>query len=185
MYASPQVPLLPALVHHKILSVSCSDTANPCGLCLALQVRSAEPAAAWAGRSFLGWWEGCPAPCWATPQWELAGAPHHRSRFSPQPWCRVPRAELLPGWGGKSISGKSEGIKKCWGTAQNNIFWVTSGSCRQESSRQKGDKKMQCREMVFASGTEEEEGYCGQGQCQDTTYWCCCYQFVLGFGQII
>ncbi|XP_042653452.1 kinesin-like protein KIFC3 isoform X5 [Tyto alba] len=35
--ASPQVPLLPALVHHKILSVSCPNAANPRGLCLALQ----------------------------------------------------------------------------------------------------------------------------------------------------
>uniref|UniRef100_A0A8C8B871 Kinesin-like protein n=1 Tax=Otus sunia TaxID=257818 RepID=A0A8C8B871_9STRI len=35
--ASPQVPLLPALVHHKILSVSCPDAANPRRFCLALQ----------------------------------------------------------------------------------------------------------------------------------------------------
>lgn len=47
---------------------------------------------------------------------------------------------------------------------------------------------MQHCEMVFASGMEEEEeeeGYRGQGQCQDTVYWCCCHQFILGFGQII
>ncbi|GAB0195767.1 kinesin-like protein KIFC3 [Grus japonensis] len=35
--ASPQVPLLPVLVHHKILSVSWPDAANPRGLCLAVQ----------------------------------------------------------------------------------------------------------------------------------------------------
>ncbi|KAM6195264.1 kinesin-like protein KIFC3 [Sarcoramphus papa] len=35
--ASPQVSLLPALVHHKILSVSWPDAAKPRGLCLALQ----------------------------------------------------------------------------------------------------------------------------------------------------
>lgn len=81
--------------------------------------------------------------------------------------------------------GKLQGIKKCQGTAQNNIFWVTSGSCRQESSRQKCDKKMQHCEMVFASRMEEEEGYHGQGQCQDTMYWCCWHQLILGFGQII
>lgn len=45
---------------------------------------------------------------------------------------------------------------------------------------------MQCREMVFASRMEEEEeGFCGQGQCQDTMYCCCCHQFILGFRQII
>ncbi|XP_074738280.1 kinesin-like protein KIFC3 isoform X1 [Strix uralensis] len=35
--ASPQVPLLPALVHRKIFSVSCPDAANPPRFCLALQ----------------------------------------------------------------------------------------------------------------------------------------------------
>ncbi|XP_056356464.1 kinesin-like protein KIFC3 isoform X3 [Oenanthe melanoleuca] len=35
--ASPRAPLLPALLHHKILSVSWLDTANPRGLCRALQ----------------------------------------------------------------------------------------------------------------------------------------------------
>ncbi|XP_015495072.1 kinesin-like protein KIFC3 isoform X1 [Parus major] len=35
--ASPRVPLLPALLHHKILSVSWPDTAKPRGLCQALQ----------------------------------------------------------------------------------------------------------------------------------------------------
>ncbi|XP_038004018.1 kinesin-like protein KIFC3 isoform X2 [Motacilla alba alba] len=35
--ASPRAPLLPALLHHKILSVSWPDTANPRGLCRALQ----------------------------------------------------------------------------------------------------------------------------------------------------
>ncbi|XP_063266649.1 kinesin-like protein KIFC3 isoform X5 [Prinia subflava] len=35
--ASPRVPLLPALLHHKILSVNWPDTANPRGLCRALQ----------------------------------------------------------------------------------------------------------------------------------------------------
>ncbi|XP_039931335.1 kinesin-like protein KIFC3 [Hirundo rustica] len=35
--ASPRLPLLPALLHHKILSVNWPDTANPRGLCRALQ----------------------------------------------------------------------------------------------------------------------------------------------------
>ncbi|KAM6064355.1 kinesin-like protein KIFC3 isoform 6-T6 [Theristicus caerulescens] len=35
--ASPQIPLLPALIHHKILSVSWPDAAAPHGLCLTLQ----------------------------------------------------------------------------------------------------------------------------------------------------
>ncbi|XP_030914269.1 kinesin-like protein KIFC3 [Geospiza fortis] len=35
--ASPRAPLLPALLHHKILSVSWPDSANPRGLCRALQ----------------------------------------------------------------------------------------------------------------------------------------------------
>ncbi|XP_064526968.1 kinesin-like protein KIFC3 isoform X3 [Pseudopipra pipra] len=34
---SPRVPLLPTLLHHKILSVSWPDAANPRGLCRALQ----------------------------------------------------------------------------------------------------------------------------------------------------
>ncbi|XP_071296799.1 kinesin-like protein KIFC3 isoform X1 [Agelaius tricolor] len=35
--AAPRAPLLPALLHHKILSVSWPDTANPRGLCRVLQ----------------------------------------------------------------------------------------------------------------------------------------------------
>lgn len=52
--ASARAPLLPALLHHKILSVSWPDTANPRGLCRALQVRNVEPAIACMGRAVLG-----------------------------------------------------------------------------------------------------------------------------------
>lgn len=79
--------------------------------------------------------------------------------------------------------------KKWWGTAWNDISWVASGSGRQESSRQNGDKEVQHCEMVFEGGMEEEEEEKGGpprlGQCQETMSWCCCHQFILDFRQII
>ncbi|XP_074769701.1 kinesin-like protein KIFC3 isoform X5 [Athene noctua] len=48
--ASPHVPLLPALVHRKILSVSCPDAANPRRFCLALQALQ-ETAGEWQEES--------------------------------------------------------------------------------------------------------------------------------------
>lgn len=157
--ASPHVPLLPVLVHRKILGVSWSDAASPHGLCRALQVRSTEPSAARVARAFLGWWEGCPAPCRSHPNWyslilgSLGGS--WWVPLSLQPVSSTVCREQSCCLGGE---GKLQGIKKCQGTAQNNIFWVTSGSCWQESSRQKCDKKMQHCEMVFASRMEEEGG---------------------------
>ncbi|XP_026712798.1 kinesin-like protein KIFC3, partial [Athene cunicularia] len=47
---SPRVPLLPALVHRKILSVSCPDAANPRRFCLALQALQ-ERAGEWREES--------------------------------------------------------------------------------------------------------------------------------------
>lgn len=52
--ALPQVPLLPALVHPKILRMSWPDAASPSSLCLALQVRSTELVTARLGRVVLG-----------------------------------------------------------------------------------------------------------------------------------
>lgn len=104
--------------------------------------------------------------------------PHHCGWVALQ--CCGAGAELLPGWRSRKA------VKKCRGTAQNNIYWVTSGSGRQGSLGQKGDKKMQHGELVFASRMEEtEDGYRGQGWCQDSGCWCCCHQFILGFRQII
>lgn len=47
----------------------------------------------------------------------MVSPPHHHSWFPPRRRCLVPQAELLPGLGGESISGKSEGIEKMLGNS--------------------------------------------------------------------
>lgn len=87
------------------------------------------------------------------PWWELVGPPVATAGFHLDPSTACLEQSCCLGG-----EGKLQGIKKCQGTAQNNIFWVTSGSCWQESSRQKCDKKMQHCEMVFPSRMEEGGG---------------------------
>lgn len=80
--------------------------------------------------------------------------------------------------GERKASLGSQKPSKMGNSIHNRIaFSVTYGSCWEESSRQKCDKKMQCCEVVFVSGMEEKEveGCRGQGQCQDTMYWCSCH----------
>lgn len=189
--ASPHVPLLPVLVHRKILGVSWSDAANPHGLCRALQVRNTEPSAARVVRAFLGWWEGCPAPCWSHPNWyslilgSLGGSWW-------VPLLLQPVSTSIPAQCASSRAAAWVGRGSCKASknAREQPRIIFSGSLlghvgRRAQSRSVIRKCSTVRWCLPVGWRREEEGYHGQGQCQDIMYWCCWHQFILGFGQII
>ncbi|XP_071670391.1 kinesin-like protein KIFC3 isoform X2 [Patagioenas fasciata] len=92
--ASPHVPLLPSLVHRKILGVSWSDAASPHGLCRALQALRDT-----AGEQREENWHPAPTPATEEP----LTSPRERAAATPVPAASTMNLEKA---GGRLCTGK-------------------------------------------------------------------------------